>query len=149
MFDFVCATGKVGMLSYNKKPQTQRLRFSCSIGVTGFEPTTPSSLTKCASQLRYTPIFNMKFLLFNRQMLLYMVRGRIASPFLKFRQKQLMLPVISLFNDRRNIIAILIIAILSEAILPFPFYRHSIQNSSSKVLSSTLQILMHRLIVGL
>ena len=26
------------------------------IGVTGFEPTTPSSLTKCASQLRYTPI---------------------------------------------------------------------------------------------
>lgn len=28
---------------------------SC-IGVTGFEPTTPSSLTKCASQLRYTPI---------------------------------------------------------------------------------------------
>ena len=29
-----------------------------AIGVTGFEPTTPSSLTKCASQLRYTPIFN-------------------------------------------------------------------------------------------
>ena len=26
------------------------------LGVTGFEPTTPSSLTKCASQLRYTPI---------------------------------------------------------------------------------------------
>ena len=47
--------------------------FLVSIGVTGFEPTTPSSLTKCASQLRYTPIFNLKFLSFNRQMLLYMV----------------------------------------------------------------------------
>ena len=71
------------MLSYNKKPQTQRLRFACSIGVTGFEPTTPSSLTKCASQLRYTPIFNMKFLLFNRQMLLYRFAMGFASLFLK------------------------------------------------------------------
>ena len=57
------------------------------IGVTGFEPTTPSSLTKCASQLRYTPIFNLKFLLFNRQMLLYMLMSRNASPFSKNNQE--------------------------------------------------------------
>ena len=54
------------------------------IGVTGFEPTTPSSLTKCASQLRYTPIFNLKYLLFNRQMLLYMVTFRIARAFCNY-----------------------------------------------------------------
>ena len=40
----------------NRKPHFHVI--SCFIGVTGFEPTTPSSLTKCASQLRYTPIFN-------------------------------------------------------------------------------------------
>ena len=34
--------------------------------------------TGSASQLRYTPIFNLKYLLFNRQMLLYMVIGRNA-----------------------------------------------------------------------
>ena len=34
------------------------------IGVTGFEPTTPSSLTKCASQLRYTPIWNFSCMSF-------------------------------------------------------------------------------------
>ena len=53
------------------------------IGVTGFEPTTPSSLTKCASQLRYTPIFNLKFLSLNRQVLLYMVTRGNATLFLK------------------------------------------------------------------
>ena len=64
------------------------------IGVTGFEPTTPSSLTKCASQLRYTPIFNLKYLLFNRQMLLYMVDWGNASTFLKI--------IFGHFGGRRN-----------------------------------------------
>ena len=42
-----------------RKPRFHAVfRAKIGIGVTGFEPTTPSSLTKCASQLRYTPIFN-------------------------------------------------------------------------------------------
>ena len=65
------------------KRAVNKLFTALLIGVTGFEPTTPSSLTKCASQLRYTPIFNLKYLLFNRQMLLYMVIGRNARAICK------------------------------------------------------------------
>ena len=39
-----------------KQKKTMSFAHGLFIGVTGFEPTTPSSLTKCASQLRYTPI---------------------------------------------------------------------------------------------
>ena len=39
-----------------RQKKTMSIAHGLFIGVTGFEPTTPSSLTKCASQLRYTPI---------------------------------------------------------------------------------------------
>ena len=45
-----------GLISSRKEKAVNTLSTAFLIGVTGFEPTTPSSLTKCASQLRYTPI---------------------------------------------------------------------------------------------
>ena len=56
----MCRQGMTLAGAFLAKKKARKLNvyeLSLSIGVTGFEPTTPSSLTKCASQLRYTPIF--------------------------------------------------------------------------------------------
>ena len=39
------------------KTEKQSIRLRYLVGVAGFEPATPSSRTRCATRLRYTPTF--------------------------------------------------------------------------------------------
>ena len=59
--------------------QNEKVRFPglFMVGMTGFEPATPSSLTKCATKLRYIPIC------------IYGVLGRIRTADLPLRRRTL------------------------------------------------------------